>query len=100
MYACPFLAPEQRVFTVYRNYRYELQTRPGMRNLLQQSVASDRGPRSGHANRPGGGVRFAPRGEDIDANNATSEKPTRVTSVKMEEENAVGPGCCRGYTTR
>ena len=62
MYACPFLAPEQQMFTAYRNYQYQLQTRPGMRNPLQQLVAGDRGPRSGHANRPGGGVRFAPRG--------------------------------------
>ena len=61
MYACPYLAPEQRIFTAYRNYQYQLQTRPGMRNLLQQSVAGERGPRPGHANHPGGGVRFAPR---------------------------------------
>ena len=62
MYACLYLAPEQWTFTAYRNYQYQLQTSPGMRNLLQQSVAGDRGPRSGHANRPGGRVRFAPRG--------------------------------------
>ena len=34
MYACPFLSPEQRMFTAYRNYRYQMETRPGARNLL------------------------------------------------------------------
>ena len=100
MYACPFLAPEQRMFTAYRNCQYQLQTRPGMRNFLQQPVAGDRGPCSGHANRPGGGVRFAPRGGDTGANNAISDKPTRDTRAKMEEEDAGGPDCHRGYRTR
>ena len=100
MYACPFLAPEQWMFTAYRNYRYQLQTRPGMRNLLQQSVAGDRGPCSSHANRPGEASVSPLEEEGIAANNATSDKPTRDTRAKMEEENAAGPDCRRGYRTR
>ena len=61
MYACPFLSPEQRQFTAYRNYRYQMETRPGMRNLLQQSTRDDRGSRRSDPSRTGGGVRFAPR---------------------------------------
>ena len=33
MYACPFLSPEQRMFTAYRNYRYQMETRPGRINF-------------------------------------------------------------------
>ena len=62
MYACPFLSPEQRMFTAYRNYRYQIETRPGARNLLRQSVGEGRPPRQGFPNRSGRGVRFAPRG--------------------------------------
>ena len=42
MYACPFLTPEQQRFTAFRNYKYQMETRPGMRNLLQQSAREDR----------------------------------------------------------
>ena len=38
--------------------------------------------------------------EDIDANNVTYDKPTRNTRFNMEEKNAVGPDCRRGYITR
>ena len=51
------------MFTAYGNYRYQLQTRPKMHKLLQQSVAGERRPRMGHTNRPGGSARFAPLGE-------------------------------------
>ena len=61
MYACPFLSPEQRMFTAYRNYRYQMETRPGMHNLIQQSTHEDRGRRQGDTSRLGGGVRFVPR---------------------------------------
>ena len=62
MYACPFLSPEQRMFTAYRNYRYQMETRPGARNLLRQAAGESRPPRQGFPNRSGGGVRFASRG--------------------------------------
>ena len=50
MYACPFLSPEQCQFTAYRNYRYQMETCPGMCNLIQQSTREDRGPRRGDPN--------------------------------------------------
>ena len=62
MYACPFLTPEQQRFTAFRNYKYQMETRPGMRNLLQQSAREDRFSRQGYPSRSGGGARFAPRG--------------------------------------
>ena len=62
MYACPFLSPEQRMFTAYRNYRYQMETRPGALNLLRQATGEGRPPRQCFPNRSGGGVRFAPRG--------------------------------------
>ena len=62
MYACPFLSPEQRMSTAYRNYRYQMETRPGARNLLWHSVGEGRPLRQGLPNRSGGGTRFAPRG--------------------------------------
>ena len=61
MYACPFLLSEQRQFTAYKNYRYQMETRPGMCNLIQQSTREDRDPRRGDPNRSSGGLRFAPR---------------------------------------
>ena len=42
MYACPFLSPEKRMFTAYRNYRYQMETRPGARNLLRQLIGEGR----------------------------------------------------------
>ena len=62
MYACPFLSPEQRMFTAYRNYRYQMDTRPGARNLLGQSVDEGRPLRQCFSNRSGGGAHFAPGG--------------------------------------
>ena len=44
MDACPFLSPEQRIFKAYRNYRYQMEIHPGLRNLLRQS-AGEAGPR-------------------------------------------------------
>ena len=61
MYACPFLSLEQRMFTAYRNYHYQMETRPGMRNLFQHSTHEGRGPLQGDPIRSGGSVRFAPR---------------------------------------
>ena len=63
MYACPFLTPEQQKFTAFRNYKYQMETRPRMRNLLQQSAREDRFSRQGYPSRSGGGARFAPRGD-------------------------------------
>ena len=62
MYACPFPSPEQQRFTTFRNYKYQMETRPGMRNFLQQSAREDRFSRQGYPSRSGGGARFAPRG--------------------------------------
>ena len=62
MYACPFLSPEQRMFTAYRNYRYQMETRPGARNLLRQAVGEGRPPRQGYPDRSGRGARIAPCG--------------------------------------
>ena len=41
MYACPFLTPEQQKFTALSNFKYQMETRPGMRNLLQYSARED-----------------------------------------------------------
>ena len=62
MYACPFLSPEQQMFTAYKNYRYQMEARPGARNLLQQAAGEHRPPRQVSPNRSGGGARFAPLG--------------------------------------
>ena len=61
MYACPFLSPEQCMFTAHRNYRYQKEPRPGMRGLLWQSVDERRPPCQVYPNRSGGCVRSAPR---------------------------------------
>ena len=61
MYACPFLSPEQRQFTAYRNHSYKMETRPGMRNLLYQSTRDDRCSRRSDPSQTRAGVRFAPR---------------------------------------
>ena len=47
MYVCPSLSPEQQRFTAFRNYKYQMETRPGMHNLLQQSAREDRFSRQG-----------------------------------------------------
>lgn len=38
IYACLFLFPEQHMFTANRNYCYQMENRPGMRNLPWQSA--------------------------------------------------------------
>ena len=50
------------MFTAYRNYRYQMETRPGARNLLRQAVGEGRPPRQGYPDRTERGARFAPRG--------------------------------------
>lgn len=62
MYVCTFFSPEQQMFTAYRNYRCQIETRPGMRNLIQQATTVNRGQKQGYSSEPGRGVRFAPRG--------------------------------------
>ena len=62
MYACPFLSPEQQRFTAFSNYKHQMETRPGMRSLLQQSAGEDRFSRQGYPGRSCGGACFAPRG--------------------------------------
>ena len=61
MYACPFLTPEHQRFRAFKNFKYQMETRPGMRNSLQQSAREDRFSRQGYPSRSGGGARFAPR---------------------------------------
>ena len=106
MYACPFLTPEQQRFTAFRNDRYQIETRPGMRNLLQQSAREDRFWRQGFSSRSGGGARFAPRGADTvevnstNAKDATSVRRTRDIRVEMEGEIETVPDSHRGCRTR
>ena len=62
IYACSFLSPEQQRFTAFRNYKHQMETRLGMRNLLQQSAREDRFSPQGYPGRSGGGACFSPRG--------------------------------------
>ena len=39
LYTCPFLTNAQRLYAAYQNYLYQLETRPHMRNLLEQKAA-------------------------------------------------------------
>ena len=38
LYTCPYLTSDQRMYAAYQNYRYQLETRPHMRNLLEQKA--------------------------------------------------------------
>ena len=51
---CPILSPEQRMFTAYRHYRYQMETRPGVCNVLGQSVGEGHPLRQGFPGRSGG----------------------------------------------
>ena len=105
MYMCPFLSPEQRQFTAYRNYCCQMETRPGMRNLVQQSTREDRGPQRGDPNRSGGGVRFAPReggyrysGADQRDRRDPRQMDTRYPWRDGRGDRAV-PSCLQRYRT-
>ena len=38
LYSCTYLTPEQRLYAAYQNFRYQCETRPNMRNLLEQKA--------------------------------------------------------------
>ena len=106
MYACPFLSPEQRIFTAYRNYRYQMERRPGMRNLLRQS-AGEAGPRVKDSRTVRVGGHASPHEEagnvatsSILVNDVTSTKRMRGTRAKKEEETGTDPGFLRRYRRR
>ena len=106
MYACPFLSPEQRIFMEYRNYRYQMETRPGMRNLLRQS-AGEAGTRVKDSRTVRVVAHLSPHGEvgteptiSVIVIDATSAKRTRGTRAEKEEETGTDPSFLRGYRTQ
>ena len=106
MYACPFLTPEQQKFNAFRNYKYQMETRPGMRNFLQQSESEDRFSRQGYPSDLVEALASPHAGADTvvanstNATDATSIKRTRDTRVETEEETGTVPDSHRGYRTR
>ena len=102
MYACPFLSPEQRMFTAYRNYRYQMETRPRVRNLLRQAVDEGRHPRQGLPNRSGGGARFAPRGGGYRSTELDRRDPSdyRQADTRYPPQGGEGTETVLGYPNR
>ena len=106
IYACPFLSPEQQRFTRYRNYKYQKQTRLGMRNPLQQSARKDRFSRQGYRVDRVGALASPLLVADIvvanstNATDATSVTWTRNIRFEMEGETENAPDSHRGYRTR
>ena len=50
LYMCPYLTESQRIYSAYQNYRYQLETRPHMRNLLEQRAQEHVEALSGKSN--------------------------------------------------
>ena len=52
LYTCPYLTEAQRLYSAYQNYRYQLETRPHMRNLLEQRAQEHIDAASGKPKEP------------------------------------------------
>lgn len=83
LYTCPLLTAGQQLYAAYQNYQYQLETRPGMRNLLTQA------PRAYEANR-GRNTRFADAGRPAQRRNSNGYRSAYTPFPRPDQRGRGG----------